>query len=75
MNKGSSIEVIDGSNLSDQTKLRLNEINQVKDCFNSNIWEKKAMNKSLSKYIAAFDYIEKTLIVLSEEEEYLLFLM
>ena len=37
MNKGSSIEVIDGSNLSDQTKLRLNEINQVKDYFNSNI--------------------------------------
>ena len=61
-------------NLSDQTKFRLNEINQVKDCFNSNIWKKKAMNKSLSKYIAAFDYIDKTLIVLSEEE-YLLFLM
>ena len=37
--------------------------------------KKKAMNKSLSKYIAAFDYIDKTLIVLSEEEEYLLFLM
>ena len=37
-------------------------------------FEKKAMNKSLSKYIAAFDYIDKTLIVLSEEE-YLLFLM
>ena len=36
--------------------------------------KKKAMNKSLSKYIAAFDYIDKTLIVLSEEE-YLLFLM
>ena len=37
-------------------------------------FEKKGMNKSLSKYIAAFDYIDKTLIVLSEEE-YLLFLM
>ena len=31
MNKGSSIEAIDTSNLSDQTKFRLNEINKIKD--------------------------------------------
>ena len=37
MNKGSSIEAIDTSNLSDQTKFRLNEINKIKDYFNSDI--------------------------------------
>ena len=53
------------SNLSDQTKFRLNEIDKIKDCFNSEIQERKIMRKKLSKYIAAFDYFEKTLIVLS----------
>ena len=51
--------------LSDQTKFRLNEINRRKDYFNSEIQERKSMSKKLSKYIAAFDYIDKTLIVLS----------
>ena len=37
----------------------------VADYFNSEIRERKAMNKKLSKYIAAFDYIDKTLIILS----------
>ena len=50
--------------LIDQTKFWLNEINKIKDYFNSEI-QKKAMSKKLSKYIAAFDYIDKTLIVLS----------
>ena len=52
-------------NLSNQTKFRLNEINKIKDYFNSEIQERKTMSKKLSKYIAAFDYIDKTLIVLS----------
>ena len=51
--------------LSDQTKFRLNEINKIKDYFNSEIQERKTMSKKLSKYFAAFDYIDKTLIVLS----------
>ena len=63
MNKFNSVET--HSNLSDQTKLRLNEINKIKDYFNSEIQERKVMSKKLSKYIAAFDYIDKTLIVLS----------
>ena len=37
----------------------------VEDYFNSEIRERKAMNKKLSKYIATFDYIDKTLIILS----------
>ena len=37
----------------------------MKDYFNSEIQERKTMSKKLSKYIAAFDYIGKTLNVLS----------
>ena len=53
------------SNLSDQTKFRPNEINKIKDYFNSEIQERKTMSKRLSKYIVAFDYTDKLLIVLS----------
>ena len=52
-------------NLSDQTKCRLHEINKIKDYFSSEIQERKTMSKKLSKYIATFDYTDKTLIVLS----------
>ena len=62
MNELNSFET--HSNLSDQTKYRLNEINKIKDCFNFKIQERKTMSKKLSKYIAAFYYIDKTLIVL-----------
>ena len=51
--------------LSDQTKLRLAEVNKIKDYFNSEIQERKTMSKKMIKYIAAFDYFDKTLIVLS----------
>ena len=33
------------SNLSDQTKVTLNEINKIKDCFNSEIQERNIMSK------------------------------
>ena len=66
MNKDNSIETLNKYlDLANQTKFRLNETNEFKDFFNSEIWERKAMNKKLSKYIAGFDYIEKTWIVLS----------
>ena len=55
MNKGSSVEAIGTSNLSDQTKFRLNEINEVTDYFDLEIQERKILIKKLSKYIAAFD--------------------
>ena len=51
--------------ISDQKKLRLNEINKIKDCFNAKIQERKTMSKKISKYIAAFDYNYKILIILS----------
>ena len=51
--------------LNDQIKFRLNEINKIKDCFEFEIKEREAVIKKLSKYTAALDYADKTLIVLS----------
>ena len=51
--------------LSDQTKFRLNEINKIEDYFEFEIKEREAVVKKLSKYTAALDYTDKTLIVLS----------
>ena len=53
------------SNLSDQTKFKLSEINKIKVNFTTEVQERKLMSRKLSKYIAAFDYIDKILIVLS----------
>ena len=52
------------SNLSDQIKIRLNEINKIKDYFNSKIQKRKLRSKNFSKYIATFGYIGKILIAL-----------
>ena len=68
MNKLNSIDTQSDLNaipLSDQTKFKLNEIKKIKDYFNFEIQERKTMSKKLSKYIAAFGYIDKTLIFLS----------
>ena len=68
MNELNSIETHSNLNaipLYDQTKFRLNEINKIKDHFDTEIQERKKMSRKLRKYIAAFHYIDKTLIVLS----------
>ena len=66
MNECNCIEVTNTySNLSDQTKFRPNEINKIKDYFDSKIQKRKIIGKHFSKYIAASDYFDKTLIVLS----------
>ena len=51
--------------LSDQQQLRLTKINEIKDYFVAEIKERELMSKRLSKYIASFDYFDKSLIVLS----------
>ena len=43
--------------LNDQTKFRLNEINKIKDYFNSEIQERKTRSKKLSKSIASLDCV------------------
>ena len=64
MNKCNSIEAIDKTNLSEQTKFRLDEISKIENYFIEEINQRKLCNKKLSKYMAAFDYIDKFLIVL-----------
>ena len=52
-------------NLNDQQQLRLNKISEIKDYFVAEIKERELMSKRLSKYIASFEYFDKSLIVLS----------
>ena len=54
---------IDKTKLSDQTKYRLDEIKKIENYFNSEINQRKLCSKKLSKYVSAFDYIEKIFIV------------
>ena len=56
---------IDKTNLTDQTKFRLNGISRIENYFNSEINQRKSCIKKLSKYVTAFDYIDKILIALS----------
>ena len=56
---------IDKTNLTDQTKYRLNEITEIENYFIEEISQRKTSSKKISKYVAAFDYIDKVLIVLS----------
>ena len=49
----------------EQTHFRLNEINKIKDYFESEIKERETLIKKLNKYITGFDYTDKILIVLS----------
>ena len=52
-------------NLYDRQQFRLNKINEVEDYFIAEIKERELVSKRLSKYIASFDYFDKSLIVLS----------
>ena len=53
------------SELKDLTKYRLDEINNIKEYFNTEINERKDIIKKISKYIVAFDYADKVFITLS----------
>ena len=52
-------------NLSEQTKFRLSEIIGIENYFHQEINQRKSYSKNLSKYVTAFDYIDKVFIVLS----------
>ena len=65
MNKSNSIEAIDRTDLSEQTKFRLDEKSKIETYFHEEINQRKSCSKKLSKYVTAFDYIDKVLIVLS----------
>ena len=51
--------------LSNDQKFSLNRINKIKDYFLAEIKEREMMSKRIRKYIASFDYFEKSLIALS----------
>ena len=59
------MDEIDKTKLSDQTKFRLSEIIGIENYFYQEINQRKSYSKKLNKYVTAFDYIDKILIVLS----------
>ena len=65
MNKSNSIGAIDKTDLSEQTKFRLDEISKIENYFIEEINQRKSCSKKLNKYVAVFDYIDQALIVLS----------
>ena len=65
MNESNSVDTIDRINLTEQTKFRLDKISETENYFYEEINQRKSCGKKISKYVAAFDYIDKVLIVLS----------
>ena len=65
MNESNSIETIDKTKLTELTKIILNKITQIENYFYQEINQRKSCSEKLSKYVAAFDYVDKVLIVLS----------
>ena len=65
MNKSNSIEEIDKTHSSEQTKFRLDEVSKIENYFHKEINQKKSCSKKLNKYVAVFDYIDQALVVLS----------
>ena len=65
MSECNSIEAIDKTNLTNQTTFRLDEISKIVNYFHEGINLRKSSSKKLRKYVAAFDYIDKILIILS----------
>ena len=63
MNKSNYIAGIDKTDLSEQTKFWSDEISKIENYFIEEINQRKSCSKKLSKYVAAFDYIDKILIV------------
>ena len=62
MNENNSIEAIDKTNLTDQTKFRLSEIIGFKNYSYQEINQRKSCSQKLNKYVTAFDYVDKVLI-------------
>ena len=64
MNKSNSIEcnsleAIDKTDLSEQTKFRLSEIVGIENYFYQEVNQRKLFSKKLNKYVTTFDYISK----------------
>ena len=66
MNECNSTE-IDKTNLTGQTKYSLNEIAKIENYFIEEINQRNSCRKKLIKYVPAFDYLDKILVVLMEQ--------
>ena len=66
MNKSNSIGATDKTDLSEQTKFRLDEISKIENYFIEEINQRKSCSQKLNRYVTTFDYIDKILIVLNE---------
>ena len=64
MNESNSIEAIDKTNLTNQTKFRLDEVSKIENCFLKRLIKE---NHSVKNYanMLLFDYFDQALIVLS----------
>ena len=60
-----SLEAIDKTGLSEQTKFRLDEISKIDNYSHAEINQRKSCSKKLSKYVVVFDCIDQALIVSS----------
>ena len=60
-----SVETIERTKSTEQTKIRLAKITEIENCFYQEINQRKSCSRKLSKYVAAFHCIDKILIVLS----------
>ena len=56
--ENNSLETIDKTNLSEQTKFWLDEISKIENYFINEINQRKLSSKKLSKYVAVFYYID-----------------
>ena len=66
MNEISFIETTDRTNLTEETKFRLDKIGKIENYFDEEINQGKLCSKKLNKDLTVFDYIDKILIALSE---------
>ena len=57
--KNNSLETIDKTVLSEQTKFRLSEIIGIENYFYQEINQRKSCSKKLNKYVTTFDYIKQ----------------
>ena len=65
MNERNSIKAIDRTNLTEETKFRLDNICKIENYFHEEINQRKLCSKKLSKNLDAFDQTDNVLIVLS----------
>ena len=54
MNKSNSIEAIDRTDLSEQTKFRLDEISKIENYFHEEINQRKSCNKEIKQICCCF---------------------